>query len=152
MNLPGKSARPIILDFKNIRLFTTCWLIALSVLIIVLLFRGSGEPSFKAAIVDAQSVMNSARTYIRSNSKYPEFVEVEVIEFAKYVQIEVDALAAADDISIVMTNDIFLGGNAVDYTEYVFIHAKQAYDDNLVSRESFSGLTPSLSGGVGGPN
>jgi len=138
------AARPIIFDTNKWTLVGLCWLISLSVLIVVMLFRSSAPQQFRAASIDAEKVITQARTYLRQKSEYPEFVEIELMQFIGFIQIELDDLALRDDVSVVVASDVVLAGDAADYTDYVYLHAKEAYEDSVALKaepQEAAGLT-----------
>ena len=125
------SARPIVFDTNKWTLVGLCWLISLTVLIVVSLFRSSAPQEFRAASIDAERVISQARAYLRQKSEYPEFVEIELMQFIGYIQIELDDLIVRDDVSVVVASDVVLAGDAADYTDYIYLHAKEAYEDSV---------------------
>jgi len=133
-------SRPILIDFSIKNVFGLCWISSLTFLILFLLFRAPVlETRATLAVVDAERVMSSVREEILSRSLYPELVEMEVIEFAKHLQKEIDLLIENGDAKYVVTGKSILAGRAVDYSEYVFVNAKLSYDEDLKTRQSYSG-------------
>lgn len=121
--------RPIVLNLSNHAFLGACWLMAVTALLIVTMFRSSYGTKFTAATVDSDRVVEQARSYLKTHSKHKEFVEIELMQFISFVQVELDDLAKRNDISVVVPVDAVLAGNTVDYSDYIFLHAKSAYDD-----------------------
>lgn len=133
------AVRPISLNLDIPRAIFSGWLAAITVLVVVILFRQSAAPdNFKAASIDSTRLVTDVRKLVSSSADYPDLVEVEVIEFLKFVQIELDDLSKTEGVSIVVTSESVLSGNFVNYTDYVFLHAKDAYEAALLTRDSYA--------------
>jgi len=115
------------------------WLLGVTVLVAVIMFRQSSlTPDYKAASVNTARLVNDIRAYVSSEAQYPEFVEVEVMEMLKHAQLEMDALTKTSEVSMVVSSEYILSGDVTDYTDYIFLHAKDSY---LVNAEDRINLT-----------
>jgi len=120
------------------------WLLGVTVLVAVVMFRQSSlTPDYKAASVDTARLVQEVRAYVSSEAKYPEFVEVEVMEMLKHVQVEMDALTQTSEVSMVVTSDYILSGDVTDYTDYIFLHAKESYLNTAEDRINLTKGAPS---------
>ena len=133
------------LDINRTGFFIMVWLASVSVLIVVMMFRQAEAPHFRAAVVNPDKMVSQARLHIQNKARFPEFVEVELVEFIKEIQSELDALADDPKISLVVNQNTVLSGDYEDYTDFVYLRALDAYTDGLEGRVNMTGEKDELS-------
>lgn len=158
---PDRKARPILVDFWLPNFAVIAWFVSLSVLVSILYFRAAQPQSYNVAVVDTERVFITARKYVREKGEFPELVEIELIKFAELVQTELDVLIEEKDVDLVISDNIIIGGEAIDYTDYIFVHARDRFDlylEEEKTKKAQQRLAASGNGldvtvfGQGGPN
>lgn len=132
------ASRSIVLNIRLFDIAVVTTLLGLCVLVLVILFRQASFKSPSFVVVNSELVVERARNHVAKDAVYEEFIDVEVVEFLKNIQSEMDRLSAQDDISIILSSESILSGKAEDYSEYIFLYAKEAYEEGLQTRQSLT--------------
>lgn len=93
-----------------------------------LMTERSSNAAQNVGYVSTDRVITEARSYLRKKTGSAEQAEIELISFANYIQINLDALSNSPDVDILINADIVLGGEYNDFTRMVFEGAKQDYE------------------------
>jgi len=110
------------------------WLLCLTGMCFLLVSLSNRASGPVYGFVSTDKLIKQSRAYLLDQKGSKEMAEVELVSFVTHIQVHMDGLVQERTIDVLLNADIVMGGEIKDYTDLVFLHAKEDYENTLPTK------------------